>query len=68
MIDLKKQRLKKGYTQEALAKKLGISRTTIANIECGFNSPSIALAKELGKVLNFRWYKLFENEGGKNNG
>lgn len=59
MIDLKELREKKGYTQESLAKEIGVKRSAIANIECGFNKPSIPLAKKIAKVLEFEWTLFF---------
>lgn len=55
MIDLKKQRMEKGMTQEQLANKVGVVRTTISNIECGLMRPSVEVAKLIGAELEFDW-------------
>lgn len=62
MVDLKKYREKAGMTQEELAKKVGIIRQTISNIECGISSPSIHVAIAIGHFLNFNWTEFFEEE------
>lgn len=62
MVDLKKYRLEKGYSQIELAKKLGVARSAIAMAECGLQRPSMKLAKLLGKELGFDWYLCFEED------
>lgn len=59
MIDLKKIRKEKGYTQQQLADEVGVVRTVIANIELGNAKPSIKTAKKLGQILGFDWYAFF---------
>ena len=51
-IDLKRLRLFNNLTQEALAKKLGKNKYTIANWENGKTSPGIDDFYVLNKVLN----------------
>lgn len=57
---VKSRRIEKKLTQQQLADKLFISRTTISMIE---NSdkymPSIHLAKALAEELNFDWTLFF---------
>ena len=60
MINLKELRTEKGYTQEELASKCDVLRTTISMIESGINKPSVELAKKLGEVLNVDWKGFFE--------
>ena len=57
----KVQKLRKalGYTQEALAEKLGISRTHMGHIEQGRKSPSIKLMDKLARVLKVKVPDLF---------
>lgn len=57
---LKKLREEHGLTQEALAEKAEVSRSTIANIEVGAINPSVKLAKKLGEVLDAPWTTFFE--------
>lgn len=52
MVNLKELRLKAGLTQEELASKCEIQRSTIAMIERGVNKPSFELALKLSKELN----------------
>lgn len=60
LINLKDLRTEKGYTQEELASKCDVLRTTISMIESGINKPSVELAKKLGEVLNVDWKGFFE--------
>lgn len=62
MIDLKKARLDKGWTQDQLAEKVFVVRTTISNIECGLCLPSIPTAKLLAKVLDLDWTEFYNSE------
>lgn len=59
MIDLKKERIKKGMTQEQLADEVGVIRQTISNIECGIARPSVETAQAIAKVLEFEWTLFF---------
>lgn len=59
MVDLKNIRLKHGMTQEQLAKKVGVVRTTISNIECGLMQPSVQTAKLIAKILDFNWTEFY---------
>lgn len=47
-------------TQEELADKVGLKRSTIASIEAGINTPSVATAKLIANELNFDWTLFFE--------
>lgn len=42
----------RGFTQEVLADKAGISKPFLSQIENGARSPSLATAKKLAKALN----------------
>lgn len=55
LVDLRKKR---GWTQEKVAEKAGIERSYIAKIEAG-QTPSVRVAKSLGKALRFSWQKFF---------
>lgn len=61
MVDLKMLRVDKGLTQEQLAAAVHISRTAITNIELGLAKPSVDTAKAIGAVLDFDWWKFFED-------
>ncbi|MFJ7953058.1 helix-turn-helix transcriptional regulator [Lysinibacillus sp. NPDC096418] len=55
-------RMKKGVTQEQLAKKVGVTRQTIGLIEKGDYNPTlslcIAIAKELGQTLDGLFWEV----------
>jgi putative transcriptional regulator len=60
---LKEIRLEKDFTQEALAKMIGVTRQTIIAIEKEKFVPSVKLALELANALNkplesIFWLKL----------
>lgn len=57
---LKRTREDRGYTQESLARILGVTRQHIGLIENGVANPSPDVAKELGRVLEFDWTKLYD--------
>lgn len=61
MIDLQKKREEAGVTQEQLAKKVGVTRQSISNIECGLAKPTIENAKAIAKELKFDWTEFYEN-------
>lgn len=61
-MNLKEIRTEKGLTQEELATKCGVQRTTVTMIETGENKPSVELAKKLASVLDIRWTMFFEDE------
>ena len=60
LLNLKELRTDKGYTQEELASKCDILRTTISMIESGVNKPSVELAKKFGEIFNVDWKGFFE--------
>ncbi len=51
-----------GLTQEEVAKKADIARTTYAMIEQGNRTPSVPVAKKIATVLVFDWTLFFENQ------
>ena len=57
--NVKAYREKKGLTQEALARELGVSRQTVVNIERGANEPRVLLAIALGAILGVAVGELF---------
>lgn len=58
---LKDRRAAVGLTQEEVAKKTSIARTTYAAYEQGERDPSVTVAKKIGVVLEFHWTLFFEN-------
>jgi len=60
---LKELRSESGnMTQEQLAKKVGISRTMITEIENGNANPSVKVAKKIAAVLGFPWTRFYEDD------
>lgn len=59
---LKEIRESKGYTQESLAEKVGIAKTTYASYEQGHRQPSILNAKRLSEILEVPWTIFFDEE------
>jgi putative transcriptional regulator len=59
---LKDLRKSKGFTQESLAQKMGVSRQTINAIEKGNYAPSTVLALKMAFLLNEEVGHIFELE------
>lgn len=59
---LKDIRKEKGFTQESLAKKIGIAKTTYSSYEQGARRPSLENAKKLSKVLEVPWTIFFDKK------
>ena len=59
-IWFKRTRKEKGFTQEELAAKIGVTRQHIGLIENGVVAPSVEVAKKIAAVLDFNWTKFFE--------
>jgi putative transcriptional regulator len=56
---VREYRVKAGFTQEELARQLGVSRQTVVNIERGLNEPKVLLAIALGGLLGVALAELF---------
>lgn len=56
---LEEIRLKKGYSQEEVARAAGISRAAYTNIELGKRRPSPEVAQKIAKFLKFNWTWFF---------
>lgn len=54
-------RTKRGYTQEQMASKLSIARTTYTGYEKGNVSPSLEVALNIKRVLNYKNDDIFIN-------
>lgn len=59
--NLKEMRIKKGYTQHELAKKIGIERSFYTNIELGTKNPSLRVAMRIKQVLEYFNDDIFFN-------
>jgi putative transcriptional regulator len=54
-------RTKRGYTQEQMANRLSIARTTYTGYEKGNVSPSLEVALNIKKILNYKNDDIFVN-------
>lgn len=60
---LKVYRAMHDLTQETLAKKLRVTRSTIVSIENGKYDPSIGLAFRIARLFNVKIEDIFEYDG-----
>lgn len=58
LVDIRKD---KGYTQQALADKVGVTRQQISAIETGLSLPSVPTAKAIADTLEISLEKLFSS-------
>lgn len=54
-------RIKRGYTQEQMAKNLNVARTTYTGYEKGNVAPSLEVALNIKKILNYKNDDIFSN-------
>jgi len=54
------------WTQEGLAKRLGVTRQTIISMEKGTYNPSLALAFKLANMFGVKIEDIFEFRGDRN--
>ena len=57
--NVREYRQRAGFSQEALARELGVSRQTVINIEKGLSEPKVLLAIALGAILGVALEELF---------
>ena len=57
---LKQLRANRGITQEALAKKAGLSRVYVARLETGKQDPTLTTLTKLAKALKVKVGRLLE--------
>lgn len=55
-------RCNKGFSQNQMAKQIGITQQMYNYIESGKRRPSPELAQKLAKVLKFDWTKFYEEQ------
>ncbi len=58
---IKKLRSEKGYSQEYLADRLGVSQATLSNIESGKTKPDIDVVKNVCEELEVAILELIED-------
>ncbi|MCG8514853.1 MAG: helix-turn-helix transcriptional regulator [Halanaerobiales bacterium] len=57
---IKEYRAKNNLSQKELARRAGVRRETIGNLENGKYNPSLKLAFDIAKVFNITIEELFE--------
>lgn len=57
---LREARVQKGFSQEELARMLGVSRQTIVNIEKGITIPNVLLALAIAAAVAWAVGELFK--------
>lgn len=62
--NIKKHRLRKGVTQQALASKIGTTQSYLSLIETGVRTPSLCMLKKIANALGCPLSLLLEEEGG----
>lgn len=61
-MDIATARKNAGLTQEALAKRIGVSRAAVANWETGVSKPEVHNAKALGALLGLTLDQIFADQ------
>lgn len=56
---LKAKRVEKGYTQEELAKAIGVSTATYNRYECGHNEMTESIINKLLVILECKYEDIF---------
>jgi len=56
-INIKIQRITKGYSQGQLSKEIGITQTYLSLIECGHKVPSFKLKIKISEFLVDKFFK-----------
>lgn len=59
---MKEKRIKAKMTQEQVAIKAGVARTSYAMYEQGERDPGVEAAVRIGDVLKFKWTLFFEDK------
>jgi putative transcriptional regulator len=59
---VRQHREQRGWTQEDLAEKVGVTRQTIANIENGLNEPRVTIAMAIAIALGATVYEIFRRK------
>ena len=59
---LKESRIKAGLTQEQLAEKLGVAKSTLSGYESGNREPSVATVAKALEILNIDANYLYQDE------
>lgn len=63
---LKEARLKQGYTQEQIAEKIGIAKSTFTGYEKGNSEPNMLTVSKIMDILHIDANFLYQDEMGSN--
>ncbi|MFD2172093.1 helix-turn-helix transcriptional regulator [Tumebacillus lipolyticus] len=63
---IKEMRIERGWTQEELSERVGVSRQTIISLEAGKYKASLVLAHKLAQAFDCAIENLFIFEGDEN--
>lgn len=58
-------RTERGWSQAALAERLGVSRQSVNAIETGKYDPSLPLAFAIARLFEMKIEEIFEDESGE---
>jgi transcriptional regulator with XRE-family HTH domain len=58
-LNIRRLRLERGLSQEALAVDAGIDRTYVSRLECGLENPTISVLEKLAHALSSNIEELF---------
>ena len=63
-LNLKKFRVERGLSQEALAFECGLHRTYISGVERGVRNPTVLVLEQIATALKVPSSRLLEEDGG----
>ncbi len=63
-LNLRKFRLERGLSQEALAFECGLHRTYISGVERGVRNPTVLVLEQIAMALKVPSSQLLEEDGG----